>query len=135
MFQQPERGHEMSRSVKIRKPRWTDPEDIKYLSFFGTLLQGLVMAEARVANTVFELRRKNVPTTFSVSNPVRRLLPAQCSQVHITPSQREALKSIASAACKHSYEPKALPVPGEMVTIEMMKVSDGKMPVYVRRQP
>ena len=123
----------MSRSLKIKKPKWTDPDDIAYLSFFGTLLQGLRMAEVRVRPHRFELKRKMVPISFKKMKPVRQMLPPPASPRVFTDAQTTTLKSIASAAEKVRYEPQAYTNSGDLLTIEMTKVTKDKVPVYVRK--
>jgi hypothetical protein len=123
----------MSRSLKIKKPRWTDPDDIAYLSFFGTLLQGLRMAEAKVRPFRFELKRKTVPVSFRLMKPVRQLLAPPASPQVLSDAQTTTLKSIASAAEKVRYEPQAYTNSGDLLTIEMTKVTNDKVPVYVRK--
>jgi hypothetical protein len=123
----------MSRSIKIRIPRWTDPEDRAYLSFFGTLLKGLRMADARVLHKPLNLKRKTVPFEFNQIQPTRKLFPAPTNPLFISDAQTTTLKTIASAAEKVSFEPRALPNSGDLLTIEMIKASDGRVPVYVKR--
>lgn len=123
----------MSRTVKIEKPRWTDPDDIAYLSFFGTLLHGLEVEEVRVSTIRFELKRRVAHSMASERKAGRLLLSAPARPVPLTDAQRQTLHSIASVSRKASYMPRALPANAELVTIEMTKVSDGKVPAYVRR--
>jgi len=124
----------MSRSIKIRRPRWTDPEDRAYLSFLGTLLKGFKMEEVRVLRQPFNLKRKTAPFRLSQMNPARRLFIAPVTPLSISDAQTATLKSIASVAQKSRFEPKALPSPSHMLTIEMIKETEDKVPVYVRRK-
>ena len=122
----------MSRSVKIKATKWNDPEDITYLSFFGTLLHGLRMEETRLPNMRFELKRRAEPDTAGTMRLDRRLLPAPEKQVTISDLQRQAIKSVASVAEKANFVPKALPGNAETVIIEMERLSDARVPVYAR---
>lgn len=123
----------MSRSVKVKKPKWTDREDIAYLSFFGTLLQGLRTEDTRLPVMSFELERRGAPDIARTIGPHRVLFPVPARQVTVSPAQRQALKSIASAAEKARYVPRALPGHADTVIIEMEKLSESKEPVYAKR--
>jgi hypothetical protein len=123
----------MSRSAKIKKPKWTDPKDIAYLSFFGTLFHGLQMQEVRFPAARLELKRRTVPFDPRMLKKESRSLPAPARSVPVTEAQRMTLQSIAAVARKTRYEPRALPGHSDLLTIEMIKVSDGRAPVYARR--
>lgn len=152
----------MSRSAKIRKPRFTNPEDIKYLSLFGTLISSLKLQEVRISRPGLELKKRKVPdaimairnelglleetsgalmiseaknTTVEIATKKqeRSLFPVPAKPLMVSKAQSETLKMVTAAAQETSYEVKALPSSPDMVTIEIMKVSGSKEPVYVRR--
>ena len=121
----------MSRSLNIKMPKW-HPEDAKFLSFFGTLLHGMKVDEARHPTIRFELRRQRTPVERTVTQPSLPILhtPAKC--VAVNRQQKQTLCSIARAAQETGYAPKALPSSTGVVVIEMGRISDGEVPVYAR---
>jgi hypothetical protein len=123
----------MSRSVKVKKRRWENPEDEAYLSFFGTLLHSLKLEAVRLPLKSFELIRVGVEPAQGMV-PVRRLYPVPTTQMAVSELQTESLKAVAWAAGQAGFEPKALPGPRDMLTIDMVKVSDGRVPVYAPRR-
>lgn len=124
----------MSRSLKIKRPKWINPEDTAYLRFFGTLLHGLSMGEVKLSPISFVLKRKSLPHSVTSMSPARRLLPTAAKLMMISDAQRSTLKTLGSLANNGGYEPRILSGPSEMLTIEMMNISDGRTPVYVRRR-
>jgi len=124
----------MSKSVRIRRREWTNPEDRAFLSFFGTLLYSLRMEEVRLQSPAFQLRRR-IRDSRAKMKPRRLSLPSTATQLAIPDTQSDTLKAVVWAARESGLEPKALPGPSEMLTIDMTKVSDGRVPVYERREP
>ena len=122
----------MSKSIRIRRRVWTNPEDRAFLSFFGTLLHSLRMEEVRLQRPGFRLKRR-IPEEAYASAPSRNLFPGRAAKPAISDLQADTLKAVAWAARESGFKPKALPGPSEMLTIDMTKVSDGRVPVYERR--
>lgn len=123
----------MSRSIKIRKPKWIDPKDKQYLSLFGTILHGFKLEETVLPVKTFHLKRRHSPGRLAMTAPTPKMLPAPIQSAVVSDAQTETLKVIATAANQAGFEPKPLPSHPEMLTVEMFKVSDGKVPVYARR--
>jgi hypothetical protein len=123
----------MSKAVRIKKRKWENPKDEAYVSFFGTLLHGMKLDAVRLRREDFELVRVGIGSTQGVV-PGRNLFPVPSTQLVVSEPQTEMLKAVGWAAGQAGFEPKALPGPHDMLTIDMVKMSDGRVPVYAARR-